>query len=375
MLIIAKETFQFTQTILTSLMLLSGKGEQMNNVIVTKVNHEPMGVQKAVSKTLEALNWQSLLHGKKVFVKVNLISSEFVPGQCTSPLVLDALFSELVKNNYDVTFGDADLAASHQCNKGAEVWGHLRLAEKYGVKFQNLSEDETVKVPINGKIFKELDIAKTVMDADSIISVPVLKTHCLTELTCALKHFWGVVPRVRHQYHLVVDDAISDINTLVKPKMAFTLVDGTIGMEGNAPRTGKPKICDMLLASPDPVAIDATAARYMGFDIPKHVYVAAERGLGDPKCSLVGDCLEPNAFEAPKPDNQPIFFWEMSLRKTFLKPLFFDTPIFGALAWVATKYNTIYYYQRYGKKYSKEVMDSSWYGEQLRSMIPNGDKI
>jgi uncharacterized protein (DUF362 family) len=235
----------------------------MSKVVVTKVNCEPEGVQKAVIKTLEALEWQSLLHGSKVFVKVNLISSEFVPGQCTSPLVLDGLFSALSKHNCDITFGDADLAAAHQCNKAAEVWGHLKLAEKYGAKFQNLSEDETVKVPINGKIFKELDISRTVIEADSIISVPVLKTHCLTGLTCALKHFWGVVPRVRHQYHVVVNDAIADINTLVKPKTAFTLVDGTIGMEGNAPRTGKPKVCDMILASTDPVATDAVAAKYM----------------------------------------------------------------------------------------------------------------
>jgi len=71
-----------------------------------------------------------------VFVKVNLISSEFVPGQCTSPLVLDCLFSELSQNNYDIVFGDADLAAAHQCNKAARVWGHLKLAEKYGRDFR-----------------------------------------------------------------------------------------------------------------------------------------------------------------------------------------------------------------------------------------------
>ncbi|MFH0896777.1 MAG: DUF362 domain-containing protein [Candidatus Bathyarchaeota archaeon] len=341
----------------------------MSSVIVTKVIHEPMGVQNAVRKTLEALEWLSLLHGKKVFVKVNLISSEFVPGQCTSPLVLDGLFSELSKHNYDITFGDADLAAAHQCNKAARVWGHLKLAEKYGARFQNLSEDEMVKTQINGKVFQELDIPRTIIEADSIISIPVLKTHCLTGLTCALKHFWGVVPRVRHQYHLVVDDAIADINTLVKPKMAFTLVDGTIGMEGNAPRTGIPKLCDLILASSDPVALDAAAAKYMGLDIPKHVKTASERGLGSLKYNLIGNELETNPFEPPEPDQQPIFFWEMKLRQTFLKPLLFDTPIFNVLSWIATKYNTFYYYQRYGKKYTKETMNTSWYGEQLRNIL------
>ncbi len=346
----------------------------MSKVFVTKVDHEPAGVQKAAKKALDALEWKSLLHGKKVFVKVNLISSEFVPGQCTSPLILDSLFGELSKLNYDVTFGDADLAAAHQCNKAAEVWGHLKLAEKYGMKFQNLSEDDMVKAQINGKVFKELDVPRSVVEADAIINVPVLKSHCLTNLTCALKHFWGVVPRVRHQYHLVVDEAIVDINTLVRPKLAFTLVDATIGMEGDAPRTGKTKICDMVLASADPVATDAAAAKYMGIDVPAHVRLAAERGLGSLNYSLAGDELVPNPFKPPNPSKQPIFFWEMSLRKTFLKPLLFDTPIFGVLAWIATKYNTFYYYNRYGKKYAKEVMESSWYGEELAKMIPSEQK-
>jgi len=343
--------------------------QKMSNVVIKKVNHESMGVQKAVIKILDILNWRSLLKGKKVFVKVNLISSEFVPGQCTSPLVLDALFGELSKYGYDITFGDADLAAAHQCNKAAKVWGHLKLADKYGAKFQNLSEDEIKKMKIGGKVFKELDIARTVIEADSIISVPVLKTHCLTELTCALKHFWGIVPRVRHQYHVVVDEAISDINTLVKSKIAFSLVDGTIGMEGNGPRTGKPKICDILLGSTDSVAIDALVAKYIGIDVPKHVKTAAERGLGSLNYKIVGDMLETNEFEHPDSDKQPIFFWEMSLRKTILKPLLFNTPLFGIFAWIATKYNTFYYYHRFGKKYAKNIMNSSWYGKEFKNMI------
>lgn len=342
----------------------------MSKVSITKVSYEPMGVQKAVKRALNSIEWRGLLHGKKVFVKVNLISSEFVPGQCTSPLILDGLLSELSKHDCDITFGDADLAASRQCNKAAKVWGHLKLAKKYDVRFKNLSDDEMIKVAINGKIFKELDVPRTIVEADSIINVPVLKTHCLTKLTCALKHFWGVVPRVRHQYHLVVDDAIADINTLTRPKLSFNLVDGTIGMEGNAPRTGKPKICDLIFASTDPVATDAAVAKYMGFDVPKHVRVAAKRGLGSIKYDLIGNELKTYAFEPPSPDQQPIFYFEMGLRKTFLKSLLFDTPIFDILAWIATKYNTFYYYQRFGKKYAEEIMSSSWYGGQLATMLP-----
>lgn len=341
----------------------------MSKVVFLNVEHEPNGVQNAVKRALELLDWKRFVKGKKIFVKVNLISSEFVVGQCTSPLVLDGLFEVLKNNGFDdVVFGDANLAAAKQCNKAAKVWGHLKLAKKYGFRFQNLSEDEMERVQINGRVFDALDVPRCVLNADSIISIPVMKTHCLTTITCALKHFWGVVPRVRHQYHLVVDEAIADINQFLKPKVSFILVDGTVCMEGNAPRTGKPKICDKILASYDPVALDATAAKYMDLETPQHVKVAAERGLGSINGELIGDEFVPSAFEPAQPNRQPIFFWEMSLRRTFLKPLLFDTPIFSVLSWIATKYNTFYYYRRYGKKYAEEVM-TTWYGEEIDRLL------
>ncbi|MFC1506168.1 DUF362 domain-containing protein [Thermoproteota archaeon] len=340
----------------------------MSQVVFLRIDHESNGVQNAVKKALNILNWQKLVKGKKLFVKVNLISSEFVPGQCTSPLVLDALFRELTKYDYDVTFGDADLAAARQCNKAAKVWGHLRLAEKYGVRFQNLSEDELIEVEVKGNVFDTLEIPRTILEADSIISIPIIKTHCLTSLTCALKHFWGVVPRVRHQYHVVVDKAIGEINNFLKPKVSFILVDGTIGMEGNGPRTGKPKICDILLASQDPVATDVVAANYMGLPIPEHVKFAAEIGVGSLDYEMTGDDFKSNPFELANPDAQPVFHWEMKLRNTPLKPLFFNTPVFDFLAWIATEYNTFYYYRRFGKKYTRELM-KSWYGNELMKFV------
>ena len=340
----------------------------MSRVIFLNVPHERGGVQKTVREAMEIINWENHLRGKKVFVKVNLISSEFVPGQCTSPAVLDEILYQLTSKGYEVTLGDADLAAACQCNKAAVAWGHKKLAEKYGAKFQNLSEDELVDVEVDGKVFKTLQVPKSVLEADSIISLPVMKTHCLTGLTCALKHFWGVVPRVRHQYHLVVDDAIVDINSLLKPKVAFALVDGTVAMEGNGPRTGIPKICDIIMASDDLVALDAAVSKYMGLSTPAHVKRAAEKGLGSLKYELLGDAFQPNPFLPPEPDKQPIFYWEMKLRRTFLKPILFDTKIFSLLAWIATKYNTFWYYRLRGKKYTKEIMKTR-YGGELREIL------
>jgi len=346
----------------------SVKQKEISSVLFVKVKQGPDGVQKAVKTGMLPLWKNHLLPGRNVFVKVNLISSEFVPGQCTSPMVLDEVLKELAESGYKVTLGDADLAAARQCDKAAEVWGHKKLAEKYGAKFQNLSKDELIKVKVNGKVFKTLDVPKCVLEADHIISLPVMKTHCLTGLTCSLKHFWGVVPRVRHQYHLVVDDAIADITSFLKPKLAYTIVDGTICMEGDAPRTGKPKVCNMILASTDPVALDMVAAKYMGIRTPKHVIAASKRGVGELNYTLEGDEFKPNPFLLSNPNKQPIFYWEMTLRKSALKPMIFDTSMFEIFSWVATKYNSFWYYRRQGIKYAREIANT-WYGGELAKFI------
>ncbi|MBX5327179.1 MAG: DUF362 domain-containing protein [Candidatus Bathyarchaeia archaeon] len=347
---------------------LSTKQRKTSEVLFIKIKQVPNGVQTAVKTALQPLWKKRLLRGKKIFVKVNLISSEFVPGQCTSPLVLDEVLKELTENGYDVTFGDADLAAARQCDTAAKVWGHKKLAEKYGARFQNLSKDKLVQVKLNGKIFKTLDVPECVLEADHILSLPVMKTHCLTGLTCSLKHFWGVVPRVRHQYHLVVDDAIADITSFLRPKLAYTIVDGTVCMEGDAPRTGKPKICNIIMASTDPVALDAVAARYMGLPTPKHVIAASQRGVGQLNYVLEGDEFEPNPFLLPNPDKQPIFYWEMTLRKSPLKPIIFDTSLFKIFSWIATKYNSFWYYNREGMRYTQEI-SKTWYGRELTKFI------
>ncbi len=138
------------------------------------------------------IKWRELVKSEKIFVKVNLISSEFVPGQCTSPLILSEVLHLLHDEGFDVCVGDSDLATSRQCNKAAIVWNHKKITEQYNFRFQNLSDHKLINVKVNGRIFKTLDVPQTVLDSDSVITLPVLKTHYLTGLTCGLKNSWGV---------------------------------------------------------------------------------------------------------------------------------------------------------------------------------------
>jgi uncharacterized protein (DUF362 family) len=87
-------------------------------------------------------------------------------------------------------------------------------------------------------------------------------------------------------------------------------VDGIVGMQGDGPLYGDSIRSNILLMSDDPVAIDATCARLMGFDPAKidHIGLSAKVGLGNfesDKIKLVG--IKVGEFPQLKFENPPGF--------------------------------------------------------------------
>jgi len=335
------------------------------------------GVQRTVKKAMEMASWNDHIVGENVAIKVNLISNQLVPGQCTSPWVLEGVIQQVLEGipNARLTICDSDLAAAEQCDEAFEIWGHKQIAETYGARFVNLSKESGVKIDVpNSLIFREIEVPKTIMNADCIITVPVLKTHVLSTITCALKHQWGIVNRtVRHQYHLVFDKAIADINTVLKNKLKFAVVDGTIGMEANGPRTGHPVVCNLIIASPDMVACDAVAVALMGIPLEKvkHIQICARHGIGSLEYELVSDLdnLKPvHSFALPDKKWAPIFFWELFFRQSFLNKLVFNTEIFKFVSWIATQYNSILWFRLRGNRYAQEIFNDPYYGLEFRRL-------
>jgi len=89
----------------------------------------------------------------------------------------------------------------------------------------------------------------------------------------------GCLEVLRHNYHLCIDEVLSDIHKVLKP--AFAVCDATIALEGFGPKTGRPRIVDRVLASRDLVALDSVMARIMGFDPDqiRHLQILTEDGI------------------------------------------------------------------------------------------------
>ena len=153
------------------------------------------------------------------------------------------------------------------------------MAAELGCKVLNLSRDSLVDVP--DARMAGFGMSKTWLEADAFITLPVLKTHATTVFTGALKNQWGCIPRYdRILLHKHLHELIVEVNRL-RP-VTLALMDGLVGMQGRGPINGYPIDLNVLLASRDPVALDATAMRLIGLDplTSQHVVHAETIGLG-----------------------------------------------------------------------------------------------
>jgi hypothetical protein len=132
---------------------------------------------------------------------------------------------------------------------------------------------------------------------ENIIHLPTVKTHVFTTTTGAMKNaFGGLLNEHRHWTHPVIHETLVDLLMIQKKihRGVFAVMDGTFAGDGPGPRCMVPHVKNVILASADQVAIDAVAAKLMGFDPMsiKYIRLAHDLGLGcgDPReIEIVGD--------------------------------------------------------------------------------------
>ena len=147
----------------------------------------------------------------------------------------------------------------------------------------------------DGRLVKRLDLMGVLNDVDTVITLPKMKTHVLTQFTGATKILFGVVPGLtKPVYHMKFQDVwrfsdmLLDILCYVKPSLS--IMDAVVGLEGDGPGAhGTPMKVGLILAGSDSVALDVVASAIAGMD-PLDVPIirrAAERGLTSGRLSDV----------------------------------------------------------------------------------------
>ena len=238
-------------------------------------------VKDTLREVAESVDYKGAIpEGARVVIKVNLSTPdpEMAHASNTSPELLDEVLTLLKERTDSIAVGESN-GMRYNTEEAVEVSGYHPILEKHGVPFVNFTKDERVEVPALN--IKGQGLSRTLLDADAFVTLPVLKTHATTVFTGALKNQFGCYPQHdRILLHPRLDQVITRINEVLKPRLV--IMDAITAMEGRGPINGKPREMNVLLASQDPVATDATAMRLIGIDpyTSRHVVMASEVGVG-----------------------------------------------------------------------------------------------
>jgi uncharacterized protein (DUF362 family) len=247
-------------------------------VSFVKINQEQLG--QAILDSLDLIHF-SLPHNlENVVIKPNVCYYwDYSTGQTTDPKFIGALADVIrskTSRNVRISIVESD-ASAMKCKYVFRMLGYEQLAKDHNVRLVNLSEDffEPVRVKVGKQSFK-LPVAKTIMEADLKINVPKIKyMRDPLKLTCALKNIFGCIPFQRKsRYHLQLAETIVAANKVMR--FDVCVVDGNI-VSGIQPcRLG------LVMASKDPVATDAAAAKIAGLNPRriKYLQLAHQEGLG-----------------------------------------------------------------------------------------------
>jgi uncharacterized protein (DUF362 family) len=322
-------------------------------------------------------------------LKINISWHFFYPAASTTPWQLDGVIRALAADGYD-------LDGVHAChNRTVVIDAHLgerenkqlAVVERHGLKNVHLYEDEEwvdVREAV-GDLANEFLCLNDIyprgfqiprrLIGENIIHLPTIKTHVFTTTTGAVKNaFGGLLNEHRHWAHARIHETLVDLLAIQKHihRGVFAVMDGTFAGDGPGPRCMTPYVKNVILASADQVAIDAVAARLMGFDpladIP-YIRIAHERGLGcgDTRdIEIVGDksAAEENwHFAGPF---QKMTFASRQQHRIYWGPL--KRPMEWSLrTWLApwaylasVGYHDLYWYPRNARRDSAEAMASPW---------------
>jgi hypothetical protein len=145
-------------------------------------------------------------------------------------------------------------------------------------------------------------------------------------------------------------------------------MDGTVMGDGAGPRTMIPRVGNLILASKDQVAIDAIAARIMGFDPLSIRYLAMchERGLGvaDPRdIEIVGD-VEAAATNMGFKTSRSLVIWgDQLIRRGPLRPLkrlLLHSPLMVWAPFASNVYHDLLWYPTVGRARIRGFAATDW---------------
>jgi uncharacterized protein (DUF362 family) len=223
--------------------------------------------------------------GKSILLKPNLVEPRIeAPHINTHPAVVRAVAEVFRRWDAREVLVAEGQGHCRDWRLVLEQSGLGPVLEEAGLEYVDLNHDDVFSAEnrLGFTDMRELYLPKTLRRVDRIVSLAKMKTHHWAGVTLSMKNLFGVLPSIcygwpKNVLHLAgIPQSILDITATVRPHLA--IIDGIVGMEGDGPVMGTPKRANLLVMGTNFPAVDATAARLMGFDPWRIPYLRASSG-------------------------------------------------------------------------------------------------
>jgi len=359
---------------------------------VAVVRTSPATVLEDTQRAMEMAGIASSLDGKATTILKDNISWHFpFPGANTTPWQLEGTIRGLHKAGLKDLICVQNKTVVTDAFKGEDLNKYVPLFKKYGipVKF-NFKEGDMAWVEYKPKtpllvldqIYPEGIRVPDLFFGKNIVHLPTVKCHIYTTTTGAMKNaFGGLLNTHRHYTHSWIHETLVDLLAIQKEIHTgiFAVMDGTTAGNGPGPRTMYPEEKNVILASADQVAIDAVAAKMMGFDPMsiRYINLAHQRGLGCGdmrEISVVGEDISKVNWKFSVGDNGASMvgdlLWFSPLKR--FQSLFFRTPLVHFFIFGSEAYHDYYRWPLRDKQVFKKWLRKSPWGELFNSYPPAG---
>ena len=322
---------------------------------------------------------QTLSLDATTLLKINISWQHYYPACSTTPWQLEGVIKTLKADGFGELIPTHNGTVVVDPHEGAVNNKHTLVEDKYGLQSVYLDYPPVewieykpkAKMLVLDDIYPEGIQIPEMFIGKNIVHMPTVKTHVFTTMTGAMKNaFGGLLNRKRHWTHSVIHETLVDLLAIqreIHPGV-FAVTDGTFAGDGPGPRAMRWHAKNVIIAGADQVAVDAVAARLMGFDPLSigYIRIAHEMGLGigdTDSIEIVGDDISGVNWRFKQNENtfasrgQKLIYWGP------LKPLenmLLRSPI-APWAFVASNlYHNEYWLRLIGRRRIRAAMKTGW---------------
>jgi uncharacterized protein (DUF362 family) len=341
----------------------------------------PESILDDIDRLLELAQVREALAPSAPTILKDNISWHFpFPGANTTPWQLEGTILALRKAGFQSQVCVQNKTVVTNAFKGEDLNHYVPIFRRHDIPVLYNFRDQDMtwieyrpkaKMLVLDQIFPEGIRIPDYFVGKNIVHLPTTKCHIYTTTTGAMKNaFGGLLNTKRHYTHSWIHATLVDLLAIQKeihPGL-FAVMDGTTAGNGPGPRTMIPVVKDFMLASADQVAIDAVAAKMMGFDPMSIDYIrlADEAGLGvgnTADIEVVGADVAGESWGFRVGDNGASrigdLLWFGPLKS--IQNLFFRTPLVNVFILGSEVYHDFYRWPaRDRRAFERWLRDTGW---------------